>query len=174
MEKPTTVETGSRWRANGCNCELVAAEGALADSRSIAGGPVKCPMRAGVTHHGISSRAGIHTYLGPQPPPVQSVGEVVLENCTIGVAPPTPTETPAAGLRGTIEAVKRANPTFIEGAAAANPGPEGKRVPPQGLSRDEHRNINGVAMSALERIQARKPPAPWVPSVDDFDLLPDA
>jgi hypothetical protein len=33
---------------------------------------------------------------------------------------------------------------------------------------------NGVALSALDHIKARKPPEPWYPSVDEYDLLPDA
>jgi hypothetical protein len=30
------------------------------------------------------------------------------------------------------------------------------------------------ALSALQVIKARKPPEPWVPSIDEYDLLPDA
>lgn len=29
-------------------------------------------------------------------------------------------------------------------------------------------------LTALQLIKARKPPEPWIPSIDDFDLLPDA
>ena len=29
-------------------------------------------------------------------------------------------------------------------------------------------------LTALEAIQSRKKPEPWIPSVDEFDLLPDA
>lgn len=32
----------------------------------------------------------------------------------------------------------------------------------------------GTPLTCLQRIPERKPPAPWQPSVDDFDLLPDA
>lgn len=35
-------------------------------------------------------------------------------------------------------------------------------------------HTQGRPHTALEAIRERKPPAPWVPSVDDFDLLPDA
>jgi hypothetical protein len=30
------------------------------------------------------------------------------------------------------------------------------------------------ALSALQVIKARKPPEPWVPSIDEYDVLPDA
>lgn len=55
----------------------------------------------------------------------------------------------------------------------APPAKPTKHVSPQGISWDERR-INGVAMSCLEHIQARKKPEPWRPSIDEFDLLPDA
>lgn len=38
----------------------------------------------------------------------------------------------------------------------------------------ETRDANGVPLTALQAIQARKPPEPWVPSADEWDLLPDA
>lgn len=39
----------------------------------------------------------------------------------------------------------------------------------------EKRDIGtGAALSCLQLIQARKPPEPWRPTVDEFDLLPDA
>lgn len=34
--------------------------------------------------------------------------------------------------------------------------------------------MTGQALSCLQRIQARKKPEPYIPAVDDWDLLPDA
>jgi len=38
----------------------------------------------------------------------------------------------------------------------------------------EMRSQDGRPMSALEAIKAKREPEPWIPSVDEFDLLPDA
>ena len=52
------------------------------------------------------------------------------------------------------------------------PLPSTPNFPPHaGEMRDA---MTGVALSALESIRSRKPPEPWRPSVDDWDLLPDA
>lgn len=38
----------------------------------------------------------------------------------------------------------------------------------------EMRGPDGTPLTALQHIQARQPPEPWRPSVDEYDLLPDA
>jgi hypothetical protein len=39
---------------------------------------------------------------------------------------------------------------------------------------EKTKHPEGTPLTALQRIQARKKPEPWYPSVDDWDLLPDA
>jgi hypothetical protein len=48
------------------------------------------------------------------------------------------------------------------------------RIKPPSLRAPELTDENWRPVSALSLIQARKPPDPWRPSVDEYDLLPDA
>lgn len=50
-----------------------------------------------------------------------------------------------------------------------------RHVAPQGLSRQKMRSLtDGGPMTALQLIQSRKPPEPYIPSITEWDLLPDA
>lgn len=201
MEKPTKVEVGQRWRDRWGNEISVVA--VFADSCPKHPGPhLHWSGNWGWDEINTPLKRGTYTYLGgPAVPPVmpamkegeqgfpfgclqcgKTLGHDEAYEChacpedgyedrvNAWMAGARDFPRPAAPLVGVPRKpmVWHKTPQELAGASGTT-----TRVRPQGLSQHEHRNINGVAMSALEFIKSRKPPEPWRPSVDEFDLLPD-
>ena len=186
------VPAGGRYRVNECGCELTASDktdmmmtvtGAYR-SLSVAAGRPACKKVQFVTHWGIY--APKCTYLGGP----QESTEAATPAVTVPPAPATCSGPCLRTLTSDRHCVK-CDPRARRLAHTCKHGKVGlclecTPVAPRRLTPDEVHPYNvaakhgaelhdhGVPRTALEAIQSRKKPAPWVPSVDEFDLLPDA
>jgi len=153
MGEPMKVEVGQRWECAGMASTVVRIEND--DIRKVwlryddSQHDVFSPERMFIGEHPAYKLIGYAPGYGPQPPEAPKA-EAVLEACADCVS--------IGGWFAGTKCSKHRDPE----------SPYDRRRFSLELSKD------GVALSALQVIQARKKPEPYIPSVDEWDLLPDA
>lgn len=189
MERPTSVEVGSRWtNGTGDFGTVVRLEGHIAIMRWDTGDETD-PTQAMVL--------AVLTYLGGPSQPQVAAGQ--RREWTIGRPGPFTLEAhprfpgqfqrrdehgDCGGIPFTAEEVERGSTLLAPGEVL----PAANVVVDRSLHTDkrpaeppryniaagaEMRYSNGHPRTALEAIRARQKPEPWRPSVDEVDLLPD-
>ncbi len=186
MEKPTKIEVGQLWRHERSTgprtVEMFDRGTATFDTGSVGFQPT-------MLEDPKWTYLGWADGYGPQPPDTGRVEFAKPEACRCARAAACGSEPHDCGFCG----------GRCPGGAAPQPVPEvvphtprlaNTRLPPDRSRRVSRLNelyddgkisfadavdaMIDIATPCLQAISARKKPEPWVPSVDDFDLLPDA
>ena len=166
MEKPTKIEVGQRWRwgDHGPAHEVTAVfeQGAC---RRHAYEDSGCGHFDGDTWAPLYSFAATGTFhgwakgCGPQPP-------ATAEKCDCYYWATCTSAPHQCGACGKM-CPGRKQSTIVVNAPVPQVAAAQETVTPSGYARIGD-------LTALEAIRSRKPPEPWRPTVDDWDLLPDA
>jgi len=93
-------------------------------------------------------------------------------NCTFDTTPARPAPV-GDGVTDDAAYWKKLAQDYVERVEKTLTIQPSKPAPAYGRMVGEMRDASGAPLSALELVTSRSKPEPWIPSVDDFDLLPD-